>query len=178
MGDFVYPFDGRDIQNLHLLQIDLARVGVPDITHIDRDQTNIYVHTSSMLTEESEVLMAGFMSTYVDIPIYTRDPVQLVSTTLEMKNSGWGVAATYSYGGLASSPLDKIVLEAMGTYSVRLYDVKNHRVVVTSGPVSSPGAYTSFELAVDQDRLPLAGAGMEVHVRCTGTVYIRGISLL
>lgn len=177
MSDYVYPFDARDIQNLHLLQIDLGRIGIPDITHIDSDGNNIYVHTSSMLTEESEVLMAAFMSTYVDIPIVTRDPVQLVSTTLELKNSGWGVAASYSYGGLASSPLDKLVINAMGSYWVRLYDVSNHKVVVMSGAVSSVGSYTSFELAVDQDKLPLAGATLEVHVKCTGTVYIKGISL-
>lgn len=178
MADFVYPYNARNIQNLHLLQLDLGRIGVPNITYIDRDNNNIYVHTSTALTQGSQVLMAGFMSTYIDIPISTRDPVQLVSTPLQLTNAEWGVTATYSYSGLASLPFDKVVLEAMGTYSVRLYDVKNNSVVVTSGTVSSPGAYASFELAVDQGRLPLASAGMEVHVKCTGPVYIKAISLL
>jgi hypothetical protein len=177
MTDFVYPFDVRDIHNLHLLQIDLSRIGIPDITHIDSDNTNIYVHTSSMLTEEHEILMTSFMSTYTDILITTREPVQLVSTTLEMKNTGWGVAASYSYGGLASSPIDKLVINAMGSYSVRIYDLNNHKVVITSGPVNSVGSYTTFELTINHDKLPLAGTTLEVHVKCTGTVYIRGVSL-
>ena len=177
MSDFVYPFDVRDINNLHLLQIDLGRIGIPDITHIDSDGSNLYIHTSSMLTEEHEILMTSFMSTYTDISITTREPVQLVSTTLEMKNGAWGVAASYDYSGLASSPLGKLVVNAMGTYWVRLYDLNNHKVVVTSGAVSSVGSYTTFELVIDQDKLPLSWATLEVHVKCTGTVYIRGVSL-
>jgi hypothetical protein len=166
----------RDIKNLHILQEQLKRLGIPNITHLTNDGERVYIHTDTMLTEEHEIQINEFMATYEEIDTMPKEIIPLITTKQSIKSSTWAVIASFEFKGLASQDLKTLELEAQGRYWIRIYDVTNHKVNTISNEKNNE-AYTMTAISLDTDKLSFTKATIEIQIKTIGQTYIKSMSV-
>jgi hypothetical protein len=173
---FSYSFE-KQLTNLHILKIQLERLGLVDIEYISGNPTHIHIHMTKMLTEEEEIIMSDYITTYNDVDISSKELINLINTKLVVNSPNtYQVLASFDYKGLANQDISKIIITALGTYTTRIYDVTNHRSITISNQFTNID-YENNIIDLNQNNLPILNAIIEIQVKTTGQLYVKSLSV-
>jgi hypothetical protein len=167
-----YTFTNININDLTQLESAIKLSGITGLEYTNTDPNGLTIYFNNELSTEDQTKLSNIVTNFQEVSVELDATYQNILTVMKLINNNfWTVVCSWTYSGRYTENYKCIIInsfiktEAMSadTYSLRLYDSQNNKVLWTDTLNNTEPVFSCINL--DLELFPISITSLELHAR-------------
>lgn len=167
-----YTFTNININDLTQLESVIKLSGIIGLEYINTDPYALIIYFNNELSTEDQTKLSNIVTNFQEVSVDLDSTYQNILTVSKIvSNNFWSVVCSWTYSGrytenykciIINSSIKKEVM-SNDTYSLRLYDSQNNKVIWTDTLNNTEPTFSCIN--VDLELFPITITSLELHAK-------------